>query len=101
MVFSYHHLPNDPPLPTISDQCPSRAFTQLGIVPLLCGSASTLYAESLKARLRSAAPGCVVEERFLGPEDLANIYSQTVLNVHPALYDAYGVCVCGGDGGVG
>ncbi len=35
----------------------------------------------------------VVEERFLGPADLARIFEATVLNVHPPLYDAYGMTV--------
>lgn len=51
------------------------------------------YAEGLKARLRAAAPNAVVEERFLGPQDLAHIFAATALNVHPPVYDAYGMTV--------
>lgn len=51
------------------------------------------YADALKARLRAAAPGAAVEERFLGPADLARIFAATLLNLHPPLYDAYGMTV--------
>lgn len=44
-------------------------------------------------RLRAAAPEAVIEERFLGPADLARIFSSTALNFHPPLYDAYGMTV--------
>ncbi|CAL8468103.1 g7642 [Coccomyxa elongata] len=71
----------------------SGALQRLGIVPLMCGSATGPYADGLKARLRAAAPDAVVEERFLGPADLARIFAATALNVHPPLYDAYGMTV--------
>ncbi|KAK9817271.1 hypothetical protein WJX72_012093 [[Myrmecia] bisecta] len=66
---------------------------QLQVTPLLCGSATTAYAADLKARLRAAEPSSVIEERFLGPQELAQIYAQTKLNFHPCLYDAYGMTV--------
>ncbi len=41
----------------------------------MCGSATTPYAEDLKKRLRKCrgADGVVIEERFLGPEELAQV----------------------------
>ncbi|BDA42205.1 hypothetical protein COCOBI_03-0920 [Coccomyxa sp. Obi] len=71
----------------------SGALQRLGIIPLMCGSASGPYADGLKARLRAAVPDAVIEERFLGPADLARIFAATALNVHPPLYDAYGMTV--------
>ena len=51
------------------------------------------YADGLKARLRAAVPDAIIEERFLGPTELADIFSATALNIHPCLYDAYGMTV--------
>ena len=51
------------------------------------------YADGLKARLRAAVPAAIIEEKFLGPTELAAIFSATVLNVHPCLYDAYGMTI--------
>ena len=48
---------------------------------------------SLKGRLRAAVPEAMIEERFLGPSELAQIFSATALNVHPCLYDAYGMTI--------
>ena len=38
-------------------------------------------------------PNAIIEERFLGPADLADIFAATVLNVHPCLYDAFGMTI--------
>ena len=38
-------------------------------------------------------PDAIIEERFLGPADLANIFAATVLNIHPCLYDAFGMTI--------
>ncbi|KAA6428956.1 MAG: hypothetical protein FRX49_01066 [Trebouxia sp. A1-2] len=66
---------------------------QLGIIPVMCASATTPYALALVARLQAAAPNCILHTQFLGPEELAKIYSKTRLNIHPCLYDAYGMTV--------
>ncbi|KAL0044261.1 hypothetical protein WJX82_007555 [Trebouxia sp. C0006] len=66
---------------------------QLGIVPVMCASATTPYALALVARLQAAAPNCIIHTQFLGPEELAKVYSKTRLNIHPCLYDAYGMTV--------
>ena len=38
-------------------------------------------------------PAAIIEEKFLGPTELADIFSATALNVHPCLYDAYGMTI--------
>ncbi len=38
-------------------------------------------------------PDAIIEESFLGPTELADILSATVLNIHPCLYDAYGMTI--------
>ena len=47
----------------------------------------------LARRVRAAAPEAAVLESFLGAEALAAVFSATVLNLHPCLYDAYGMSV--------
>lgn len=69
------------------------SLQQLGIQPLMCASSNTPYAVDLVAKLRSDAPDSIIETRFLGPQQLAEIYSKTRLNIHPCLYDAYGMTV--------
>lgn len=87
----------------------------------MIGSATTPYAEELKRRLRESCGAAVVEQRFLGPSELAavrtgqlmmtsstkyqtqtliaadclpaQLYAQSVLNIHPPLYDAYGMTI--------
>ncbi len=49
--------------------------------------------QMVKSRLRAAAPEALVVEHFLGPQQLADIYRATLLNVHPCSYDAYGMTV--------
>ena len=51
------------------------------------------YADGIRARLRAAAPAAVVHDSFLGPSALAGIFAATLLNVHPCLYDAYGMTI--------
>ncbi len=38
-------------------------------------------------------PDAIIEERFLGPADLAHIFAATVLNIHSCLYDAFGMTI--------
>jgi glycosyltransferase involved in cell wall biosynthesis len=65
-----------------------------GLTPLLVGAAKTDYAEGVRRALRAAAPTAVIEDRFLGPGQLVEeVYACTRLNVHPCLYDAYGMTV--------
>lgn len=43
--------------------------------------------------MRNAVPESVIPDEFLGPEKLTEIFSKTKLNIHPCLYDAYGMTV--------
>lgn len=38
-------------------------------------------------------PDAIIEESFLGPTELADIFAATALNIHPCLYDAYGMTI--------
>jgi len=53
--------------------CRAGALARLGVTPLLCGAATTPYAEAQRDGLRAAAPDAVVERRFLGPAELAQV----------------------------
>lgn len=70
-------------------------MSEHGILPFLCGGAhgGREYAESIKQRVRAAFPKAVIYEGFMGSTQLADIYSQTLLNVHPCIYDAYGMTI--------
>lgn len=46
---------------------------QLGIIPVMCASATSPYALALVARLQAAAPNCIIHTQFLGPEELAKV----------------------------
>eukprot|EP00850_Spirogloea_muscicola_P001236 SM000004S15106 [mRNA] locus=s4:1239196:1242035:- [translate_table: standard] len=65
------------------------------ITPLLCLGAgtSTEYAERVKERVVAASPDAVLIHGFMGPQEMATVYSQTLLNIHPCVYDAYGMTV--------
>jgi glycosyltransferase involved in cell wall biosynthesis len=73
----------------------SAELQAAGIVPYLIGSPTDpAYAEETKAALKKAFPGeASVVEDFQPPDRLAEIFLQTRLNVHPALYEAYGMTV--------
>ena len=70
------------------------------LVPILCGARSVeSYAEEVIQSFKNVCSSddddsfwpCIVIDHHLGPKELAAIFSHTVLNVHPALYDAYGM----------
>lgn len=73
----------------------SDFMTEQGILPFLCGGAhgNGDYAKAIKQRVKIAFPNAVVYEGFMGSSQLADIYSQTLLNVHPCIYDAYGMTI--------
>ncbi|KAG7668203.1 hypothetical protein Ndes2437A_g07333 [Nannochloris sp. 'desiccata'] len=52
------------------------------------------YVLELREQIKTYVPCCQVIEHFLGPIEMAQIYFQTVLNVHPPLYDAFGMTCC-------
>lgn len=66
-----------------------------GIIPFLCGGAQgeSTYAAQVKQRLKAAMPEAVIYEGFMGPSQLSDLYSQTLLNMHPCIYDAYGMTI--------
>ena len=49
--------------------------------------------QGLKRRLKAAVPESLVLESFMGPEALAGVFSKTLLNFHPATYDAFGMTI--------
>ncbi|KAL7490515.1 hypothetical protein ACHAWT_000089 [Skeletonema menzelii] len=68
------------------------------LVPILCGAKSVdSYADEVIQSFQSVCSDddsnwpCIVIDHHLGPNELAAIFSHTVLNVHPCLYDAYGM----------
>lgn len=50
-----------------------RSLHRLGIIPLMCASATTPYAQDLVTRLQHAAPSAVIHTRFLGSTQLAQV----------------------------
>jgi JmjC domain, hydroxylase len=88
-------------------------FNKYGVIPLIAGAGWKVttsnnmnhlgfptspkprehYILDLRHKIQSQVPCCQVIENFLGPIEMADIYSQTVLNIHPPLYDAYGMTV--------
>eukprot|EP01065_Artemidia_motanka_P000046 TRINITY_DN10010_c0_g1_i2.p1 TRINITY_DN10010_c0_g1~~TRINITY_DN10010_c0_g1_i2.p1 ORF type:complete len:486 (+),score=155.27 TRINITY_DN10010_c0_g1_i2:57-1460(+) len=69
-------------------------LSQHGVVPVICGAhANKTYAASVVQSLRAVAPDAVVEPDFLGAQRLGDLFSAALLNVHPPLYDAYGMTV--------
>lgn len=71
----------------------SGALKCLGLTPLLLASARTPYADDLRTAFRQRVPTGQLRESFLSTEELAGIFAQTRLNVHPCTYDAYGMTV--------
>ncbi|CDF37336.1 unnamed protein product [Chondrus crispus] len=69
-------------------------WERTGVVPLICGSHSQPhYADRILRELRSAVPHSVVIDKFLTPEELAVVLKNSVLNIHPAEYEAYGMTI--------
>lgn len=66
-----------------------------GIVPLLVGAPTDpTYAHQVKTRLKHAFPGDLsIISDFVPPKQLAGMFRRTLLNVHPALYEAYGMTI--------
>lgn len=66
---------------------------QRGLVPFLCGSpVDKIYADNLKQKLLAAFPQAVIKE-FLSSSELASVFSASLLNFHPTLYEAYGMTI--------
>lgn len=67
--------------------------------PFICGSGwHTPYGQSLGQRIRQSLPNCIIkgmgdDDHFMGPNELAFIFSRSILNIHPCGYDAYGMTI--------
>lgn len=79
---------------------PVPFFTGVSLRPLVCGSVGDKpYAAAVLDTLHTAVTPAVapaaplIISQFLGPADMATIFSRTRLNVHGALADAYGMTV--------
>jgi hypothetical protein len=65
-----------------------------GLRPFLCGSAPDLeYATSVRTIISDSHPTPLLVSAFLGTSDMAAIFSRSCINIHPALYDAYGMTI--------
>lgn len=69
-------------------------WKRTGVVPLICGADSQPeYARRLKDELKKTVPHAVIMDKFLRPEELAIVLQNSVLNIHPAVYEAYGLTI--------
>lgn len=67
---------------------------RVGAVPLMAGAGwDSRYGREQRQRVEAHVPQCVIHDTFLGPAELAAIYADTLLNVHPPTYDAFGMTV--------
>ena len=74
-------------------ESPLGAFHSTSEFPSLVGTAmDEKYTETVRSRLNKAIPNSVIKD-FLEPAKLCNIWAQTILNFHPALYEAYGMTI--------
>jgi len=67
-----------------------------GLIPCLVGPpVDNAFANNLYKRLDAVFPGDLskVVPRFVDIKELAGIWSETVLNIHPAEYEAYGMTI--------
>lgn len=64
-----------------------------GYFTILTEDYCLLIVQKIKLELKEATPDCVIEERFLNSTQLAELFSMTRLNVHPCVYDAYGMTI--------
>eukprot|EP01061_Rhynchopus_euleeides_P020048 TRINITY_DN32785_c0_g1_i1.p2 TRINITY_DN32785_c0_g1~~TRINITY_DN32785_c0_g1_i1.p2 ORF type:complete len:393 (+),score=115.47 TRINITY_DN32785_c0_g1_i1:88-1266(+) len=63
------------------------------LIPCMVGSVGDAgYGDAVHSQLRAAVPGCVISG-FLPPQELAEVMSASVLNIHPALNEAYGMTI--------
>lgn len=80
-------------LQTLQENDP-EIWKRTGVVPLLCGADSQPeYARRIKEELNKTVPNAVVVDKFLTPEELASVLKNSVLNIHPATYEAYGMTI--------
>lgn len=69
-------------------------WQRTGAVPLILGaSTQPEYAKQVREELLRNLPGAIVMDDFLGPVKLAAVLQDAIVNVHPALYEAYGLTI--------
>lgn len=69
-------------------------WTRTGVVPLVLGAhTQPEYSKRIHEDLTSAVPQAIIIDEFLPPARLADVLQQSILNVHPALYEAYGLTI--------
>lgn len=72
----------------------SRIWERSGVVPLMAGAASQPeFARCLLDRFKRAVPSGVIVDDFLTSPQLGKILLESALNVHPSLYEAYGMTI--------
>eukprot|EP00884_Botryococcus_braunii_P006373 jgi/Botrbrau1/15737/Bobra.4_1s0105.1 len=71
----------------------SGTLDRLKLTPFLFGAWRTEYSEMVKQRLKAVVPTSIISPHFLGPVDMAAIFGRARLNIHPPLYDAYGMTI--------
>lgn len=69
-------------------------WTRTQTIPLLAGAASQpALAKTIQQDLEACIPQAVIVKDFLGPNELSQLLLQTRLNLHPALYEAFGMTI--------
>eukprot|EP00043_Microstomoeca_roanoka_P011888 m.112399 g.112399 ORF g.112399 m.112399 type:complete len:422 (+) comp15325_c2_seq4:83-1348(+) len=67
---------------------------QYGLVPTLCGAAANvMYAEGVKTALKQACAHAEIIEHFLDASGFQQLFEETLVNVHPAVNDAFGMTI--------
>lgn len=65
-----------------------------GVVPLMAGAASQPdFAKRVLERFKRIVPSGIIVDDFLTSPQLAQILLESALNVHPSLYEAYGMTI--------
>lgn len=69
-------------------------WSRTRIVPLLAGAVSQPeFGNALKRRFKQTVPSAVIIDKFLHSVQLAQILQSSSLNLHPALYEAFGMTI--------
>ena len=71
---------------------PAR-LEKLGVTPLLVGNGVSEYEAELRSSLLEAHPGSEVRDFTNDVGALAEIFRESAINIHPAIYEAYGMTV--------
>lgn len=75
-------------------RCDPNIWERTGVVPMICGADSQPeYARKIKAEIRETVSNCVIMDRFLTPTELSVVLKNSILNIHCAEYEAYGLTI--------